>query len=89
MPIFHDVFKRYLAVKKLEDKIKEKALVLSFVKLSLNFVDSSSADNQRLIEAVVQLCCRTGPSMLRYFNLSLEPVNQMTHQMTKNAKSTV
>ena len=59
------------------------------MKLSLNFVDSSSADNQRLIEAVVQLCCRTGPSMLRYFNLSLEPVNQMTHQMTKNAKSTV
>ena len=28
MPIFHDVIKRYLAVKKLEDKIKEKALVL-------------------------------------------------------------
>ena len=85
MPIFHDVFKRYLAVKKTRGQNKGP----SFVTLSLNFVASSSADDQRLLEAVVQLCCRTGPSMLRYFNLSLEPVNQMTHQMTKNAKSTV
>ena len=87
MPNFHDIFKRYFSCKKTRGQNKREGP--SFVKLSLNFVASSSADNQRLIEAVVQLCCRTGPSMLRYFNLSLEPVNQMTHQMTKNAKSTV